>query len=155
MPARSCLPGAPCRQPVNGLRMQSLESFQRTGDLYMLLSSHSSVSSVLSDPGMPNLKHWITATGSSGPQWIKTEECHMAHEYLLFSSVLDNNPDLSVLPNSHNTGKAAGRYFYVWQFALFNHQVPPSPTATLWHPCQQFHYGALRMFLPCAIGECL
>lgn len=154
MPARSCLP-AQCRQPINGLCMHSLESFQRTRDLYMLLSSHSSVMALLSDPGMPTLKHWIPATGSSGPQWIETEGCHMAHDYLLFSSVLDNNPDISELSNTHNTGKAAGRYFYVWQFALLNNQVPPSPTATPWHPSQWFHHRGLGMFLPCAIGECL
>lgn len=154
MAARSC-PPAQCRQPVNGLCMQSLESFQRTGDLYLSLSSHTSVMALLSDPGVPKLEHWITATGSSGAQWIKTVQRHMAHEYLLFSSVLDKNPDLSELPNSQGAGKAAGRYFYVWQFALFNDQVPPSPTTTPWHPCQQFHHGALRMFLPCAIGECL
>ena len=54
----------------------------------------------------------------------------MAHNYPLFSSGLDNNPDLSELPNTHKIGKAASRYFYVRQFALFNNQVPPSPTAT-------------------------
>lgn len=79
---------------------------------------------------MPKLKHWTLATVCSGPQWIETEECHMAHDNPLFSSGLDNNPDLSELPNTHKIAKAASKYFYVWRFALFNNQVPPSPTAT-------------------------
>lgn len=54
----------------------------------------------------------------------------MVRDYQLFSSGLNNNPDLSALPNTHRIGKAASRYFSVWQFVLFNNQVPPSPTTT-------------------------
>lgn len=37
----------------------------------------------------------------------------MAHDYPLFSSGLDNDPDLSELANTHKIGKAASRYFSV------------------------------------------
>lgn len=85
--------------------MQSLEPFQRTWDLYMSLSSYSSAMALLSDPGMPKLKHWITATVSSGPKWIKTVECHMAHYYLLFSSV----PDKTQMFQSSQTHTPPGK----------------------------------------------
>lgn len=61
----------------------------------------------------------------------------MAHDYPLFSSVLDNNPDLSELPDSHNTGKAAGRYFYVFDSLFCStircHQAPQQLLGILSH----------------------
>lgn len=88
MPARSC-PPAQCRQPVNGLCMQSLESFQRTGDLYLCLSSHTSAMALLSDPGMPN---WSTGSQpQAAPEHSELKQCNVtwlmstyySHQYLI------------------------------------------------------------------------
>lgn len=67
---------------------------------------------------------------------------HYSHQYLITIQIFENS-------QTHTTlGKQQAGIFMFWQFALFNNQVPPSPTAAPWHPSQPSHYGALRMFLP-------